>query len=103
MPIFGAIMIKCVFGMLFLDPRKRDTASEVMNPWAGYLAIIAVGMLFAVTIKQIMFGYVGENITMNIRRDVYQSVMRKHMGWHDDRKNNSGIISAILSGDCSSL
>ena len=71
MPVFGAIMIKSIFAILLLDESQRDTAEEVMNKWAFWLAIIALGLLFATTIKGIVFGYGGENITMNIRRDLY--------------------------------
>lgn len=61
-------------------------------------------MLFvAASLRGIFFGYVSEAITENIRKDVYTSVMRKHMGWHDIRTNNSGVITSILAGECSSL
>lgn len=29
--------------------------------------------------------------------------MRKHMGWHDVRTNNAGVINAILAGECTQL
>lgn len=102
-PVFGAIMIKCIFGMLLLPADKYNEASETMNEWVIWLAIICVVMFFAATIRGIFFGYVGETITLNMRSDVYKSVMRKHMGWHDIRTNNSGVITSIMAGECSQL
>jgi len=29
--------------------------------------------------------------------------MRKHMGWHDVRTNNAGVINSILAGECTQL
>ena len=38
-----------------------------------------------------------------MRRDLYQNVFRKHIGWHDIRSNNSGVITAVLAGECTQL
>jgi len=42
-PVFGALMMKCTFGMLYIS-NSNETASEVMNRWAMWLAIAAAGM-----------------------------------------------------------
>jgi len=42
-PIFGALMMKCTFGMLYM-PDSNETPSQVMNRWAFWLAIAAAGM-----------------------------------------------------------
>lgn len=64
-------MIKCVFTMLFLKPDEYNLASEKMNSWVLYMFILAIIVFVGVTLRGIFFGYVGENITENIRRDVY--------------------------------
>ena len=102
-PIFGALMIKGIFTMLFLRPDEYSQASDKMNGWVGYMLILAAVVFVGVTLRGICFGYVGENITENIRRDVYQATMRKHMGWHDVRTNNAGVINSILAGECTQL
>jgi ATP-binding cassette, subfamily B (MDR/TAP), member 1 len=102
-PVFGAIMIKCIFSMLLLPPDQYYNASDVMNEWVRWLGWLALAMFVAATLKGISFGYVGETITMNIRRDVYVNVIRKHMGWHDIRTNNSGVITSVMAGECSQL
>ena len=102
-PFFGALMIKCIFGMLSLTEASYETATKVMNEWVFWLAILTVILFFATSLKGIFFGFVSENITENLRRDLYQSVFRKHIGWHDVRSNNSGVITAVLAGECTQL
>ena len=102
-PVFGALMIKAIFVMLFLQPSEYSQASEKMNSWVVYMLILAGVVFCSATLRQIFFGYVGENITENIRKDVYQATMRKHMGWHDIRTNNAGVINAVLAGECTQL
>ena len=36
-------------------------------------------------------------MTVNIRQDLYKNILRKEIGWHDDRDNSSGIMSAMLA------
>lgn len=46
-----------------------------------------------------MFGVVGENITLNVRKQLYKSILLKHVGWHDNQDNAAGILSATLASD----
>lgn len=74
-----------------------------MNGWVKWLLIIAIITAFSIGLRSYFFTYVSEGVTEHMRHDVYKSTMRKHMGWHDVRTNNSGVIGALLSGDCSML
>jgi uncharacterized oligopeptide transporter (OPT) family protein len=44
-PVFGALMIKAIFVMLFLQPSEYSQASEKMNSWVVYMLILA-GVVF---------------------------------------------------------
>jgi ABC-type multidrug transport system fused ATPase/permease subunit len=74
-----------------------------MNDWVLWLLIVAIICGLSIGFRTYLFTYVAEGVTMNMRRDVYSSTLYKHMGWHDVRTNNSGVINAMLSGDCSML
>lgn len=100
-PVFGALMMKCTFSMLFLT--SGAAASSEMNKWVLGLLIIAIITGVSIGLRTYFFSYTSENVTENMRREVYESTMRKHMGWHDIRTNNSGVINGILAGDCSTL
>lgn len=101
--MFGAVMIKCVFSMLGLTSENHAHAISIMHKWVVCLAIFSAYTFVVSLLKSLSFGIVSENLTENMRRDVYQSVLRKHMGWHDIRSNNAGVISAVLAGECSAL
>ena len=46
-----------------------------------------------------MLSRVSENITGKVRQDLYESILRKDIGWHDHRENGSGIMTGTLSSD----
>ena len=46
---------------------------------------------------------VGENITLNLRSDLYTHLLKMHIGWHDDAKNSGGVLTAILANDIQKL
>jgi ATP-binding cassette subfamily B (MDR/TAP) protein 1 len=50
-----------------------------------------------------LFSTVGENITLNVRADLYTQILKKQIGWHDDAANASGILGAILAADVQTL
>jgi hypothetical protein len=45
----------------------------------------------------------GSNITYNIRKNAYKSILAKELGWHDKRENNSSILTSMLSKELDSL
>lgn len=65
--------------------------------------ICAIVSLFCTFIAKTAFGIVGENITLNVRSDLYIAIMKKHIGWHDDSSNSPGVLSAILASDVQNL
>lgn len=52
------------------------------------------------TIQMIFFAYVGENITLNTRKNFYETIIRRQISWHDYKANSTGVISSTLSSDC---
>ena len=71
--------------------------------WVLLMFIGAILCLALTFLSKWAFGIVGENITINIRRDLYNAIMRKDIGWHDDQNNAAGILSSILAADVQKL
>ena len=42
---------------------------------------------------------IGENVTLQIRKVFYSSILQKHMGFFDDKENSPGVISASMASD----
>jgi hypothetical protein len=49
--------------------------------------------------KGFSFGIVGENITLNIRHMLYQSIVKKNIGWFDQRDNAPGVLTSVLASE----
>jgi ATP-binding cassette subfamily B (MDR/TAP) protein 1 len=82
-PAFGVLIIKSLFAMIIYmyDPvmlRKEVNKFILMMLIGGLLSFI-----FNLLAKW-MFGVVGENITLNVRKQLYKSILLKHVGWHDN-------------------
>lgn len=97
-PTFGAIMQACIFSMTNPFNTKSQLRHDV-DKWALLMLICGIGGFVFTFISKLAFAAVGENITINIRTDLYGNVLQKHMGWHDNSENASGILSAILASD----
>lgn len=72
---------------------------DEMKIWL--LALVALAVLTGLLnfVSKFMFGQVGENITLNVRANLYKSILAKHIGWHDDPEHATGILSATLAKD----
>jgi ATP-binding cassette, subfamily B (MDR/TAP), member 1 len=45
------------------------------------------------------FGMIGENVAMRVRKELYSFILKKHIGWFDDKLNAPGVISASMASD----
>lgn len=67
--------------------------------WILIMFLISIGSFFCMVTYRSSFSYVASNITKNVRREVYESFLRKHIGWYDFRENSPGDLSNILASD----
>ena len=82
------------------DPPVEDlTVFERALPWC----LIMVGGSFAIFITKsagsILLSRVSNNVVGSVRKDLYESIIRKDIGWHDDRENSAGIMTGTLASD----
>ena len=71
-----------------------------------YILMMFIGAFLSfsfIFVAKWMFGVVGENITLNVRKQLYTAIMLKHVGWHDNQDNAAGILSATLASDVQQL
>lgn len=54
---------------------------------------------FTGTLRIVSFGVIAENVTLQIRRLLYQSIIRKHVGWFDEKDNAPGVITSSMASD----
>ena len=95
-PMCGTLMMAVTFGMYVPD---EVGIKATVDPYTQGMFLLAILMFFFKTMQRLCFNLVGENMTIQIRKALYLSFLRKHIGWHDDKENASGVLSAMLAGD----
>ena len=81
-----------------LEVMKEDTEG-----WSLYMLLVSLVSLFAIFFTRFCFGIVGENITKNMRENLYFSILKKSIGWFDLKENAPGVLTSTLSNDASAL
>jgi hypothetical protein len=55
-----------------------------VNFWCLLMFLGSILTLILIFITKKSFSVVAENITLNVRADLYLQILKKHVGWHDD-------------------
>lgn len=63
------------------------------------MAFCATSILLTKTFSVTFFSRLGNNIIGGVRKELYESVLRKEIGWHDNRDNSSGVVTSTLASD----
>ena len=72
-----------------------------MKFWVSMMTIIAVANgIFSYT-QTTSFGYLGENVTYEIRKLVYNNILQKNIGWFDLKENSASVLTAAMATDTS--
>ena len=95
-PVFGIFYVRVFFAMF------EDDIEEI-----GINSAILVGVTIASTVgtyfQKMSFGILAENVTKQIRGDLYSSILRKHIGWFDRKENNIGVLTGVMASDVYTL
>jgi ABC-type multidrug transport system fused ATPase/permease subunit len=54
-------------------------------------------------LQKYVFSNVGENLTFDVRLELFKGIIYKHLQWFDSKKRAPGILSNVLSEDIGSL
>src|SRR5690606_36267737 len=73
----------------------RDKANRI----SLYFVLLAIGALIVNALQMGMFGHIGENLTLRIRVDVFNKLLKMPMSWFDHPDNTPGALAAKLATD----
>lgn len=90
--------MKILSEMMFAD-FAGESPLEAIKWWLTYMVLCAFGIFCGKSLTVVLFSRVGQNIVSNVRQELYENVLRKEIGWHDDRKNSAGVMTATLASD----
>ena len=63
------------------------------------ITFVALATGLGVMLRTIAFGKLGENLTYSIRNILYLNILEKNIGFHDDRENNTRVLSSTMAID----
>jgi ATP-binding cassette, subfamily B (MDR/TAP), member 1 len=69
------------------------------NWWCGMFLLLVCMMGVVYFILKYIFFYAGENLTQDIRNQLYKNIIYKHLAWFDRKDRAPGILSNVLSED----
>lgn len=106
-PILGVCLAKLITVMTI--PREV-VEYDMMKDYDDYIrtnvdkwcfVILAMGFVNLIFgfVNKYLFGYLGENVTIQMRKDLYESIIRKHVGWFDDKRNAPAILTSCMAQD----
>lgn len=97
-PIYGLIYAKLLFVLMSFGLPKNNFYEE-RDFWSG-MFLLEVFILGLVSfLQKYLFLYVGENLTFDIRNELFAGIVYKHLSWFDNKDRAPGILSNVLSED----
>jgi ATP-binding cassette subfamily B (MDR/TAP) protein 1 len=100
MPIFG-VLFGGILGVM--AESDADAVREGTNQYSLYFVIAGVTVGIATFVQFFTYGVAGEKLTMRLRGEMFQAMVRQEVAWFDIKSNSSGALCARLSGDASSV
>lgn len=94
----GFLIVKCMFTLIIYQ-NNQILMRKTINNWILAIFLLSIAIFIGYLIAKKAYSTIGENITLNIRKDLYTSILKKHLGWHDNQNNSAGILSTILASD----
>lgn len=100
MPWFGILLSKMLFVLNGWYGPDTDTIRSKSDHYCLLMFVAALIALFTGFSQKFCFGVIGENVTLKIRKQLYSSILMKHIGFFDEKENAPGVISSSMASDC---
>ena len=93
-PCSSIIMMVTVFS-IGISPAAEQLS--VMNKYVLIMSGLGTLTFVGKFLGSFMWVVIGENMTENIRQRLYEGLLKKHMGWHDEREHSAGAMTSMLA------
>lgn len=97
-PMYGWFIMEAMNQMNFAAFGETDVMDATL-PWCGAMLLGSIILFIAKGGSGIFLTRVAENVIASVRADLYNTIIRKNIGWHDDRMNSAGVMTATLASD----
>lgn len=72
-----------------------------MWTWAFIGLVIGIGL--SSFTQKLCFGFGGDNLTLQLRIRLFEAILRKHIGWFDNKDRAPGVLTNIITEDISAV
>ena len=100
-PLFGFIFSKLMF--ILMGAGYTKTFAQDRDFWCGMFLIECIMIGLFSFLQKWVFSIVGENLTFDVRFDLFKGIIYKHLQWFDNKQRAPGILSNVLSEDIGAL
>ena len=100
-PILGAVSSKFQFIITTapFDPNYKQNRDN----WIGYWLAVILGIGIFSSIERATIGVAGENLILNVRKELISAILHKQLSWFDSESRAPGVITSVFSEDISTL
>ncbi|KAJ2002549.1 hypothetical protein GGI04_003293 [Coemansia thaxteri] len=99
-PCFSIVFARMLVAMAIKD---FDQQKHEVNLYAGLFFMFACVVFFAIGGRNMLFGRAGENITFNLRYDVFRAMMRQDAAYFDRKENGTGALTSRLATEAADI
>lgn len=78
-----------------------DYLRQELDFWVLMTVLMGFLCLIGISGRGACFGFIGQNVTLKIRRLLYHAILEKDIGFFDVRENNSSVLTSIMASDTS--
>lgn len=101
--IFSKLMQVMTLPVSYMKKLHGDRWDDVLKDEVTTLTLYTCGIALAMFVgyigKSYIFSYLGENVTMKVRQELYKSILMKHMGFFDFQENQSSVLTSAMAQD----
>jgi len=71
--------------------------------WTFAFIGLVFGIGFSSFVQKLCFGFGGDNLTLRLRIKLFEAILRKHVGWFDNKDRAPGVLTNIITEDISAV
>jgi ATP-binding cassette subfamily B (MDR/TAP) protein 1 len=110
-PLFG-IFFSRILAALTITPAQvmylyhedyNTYVEREVNKWIYCIVATGVGHITIGFLSKYAFGFLAENVTLSIRKELYAAILRKHIGWFDKQENSPAILTGVMAEQTSQI
>ncbi|XP_065186517.1 phosphatidylcholine translocator ABCB4-like isoform X2 [Sycon ciliatum] len=99
-PLFGIVFSKILNIFRFVgNPSMEDAYKREAGLWSGIFAALGLASLIVIVLQYLTFAISGEALTKRMRSMAFTAMLRKNIGFFDEKKHSTGALATQLSAD----